>query len=487
MESLQYFGTDGIRGTAGKHPMTKEFAFRLGWSGGNVLGRNRPDPVILIGRDTRISGPGLQKALQAGFESSGVRVINLGIFPTPGVAFVTHASEAVAGVVISASHNPAAENGIKFISHDGMKLGESAELEIEGLLEKAPQFPGNEVELGAVDERLRELYVADLQRNAGISSLKDLRIVLDCSNGANYELAPKILRSFGAEPIVLNDHPNGENINAHAGSEYVRSAPEFFRKIIQENRADLGIAFDGDADRVILFDELGRMVDGDQILAILAAYLHRSDRLLGNALVTTTMANGALGKYAAKHGFKFIETPVGDKHVTEKLMALFSAPEKPEQIGIGGEQSGHIVILDEMHRTGDGLRTALWVLKVMLEKQGQKLSELSADLGKFPQLIASATVAAKPELSSLPAVTLALQRLEQELPGLVRANARYSGTEPKFRLMLETDRRHSAEEIAIKAWQICDLLQRETGTPPGSKVEILNVSDGGLMQRPIQG
>lgn len=485
MASPKYFGTDGIRGTAGKHPMTQDFAFRLGWAAGSVLGEGKTKPLILIGRDTRLSGPWLQQSLQAGLERSGMQVINLGVFPTPGVAYVTHATEAIAGVVISASHNPAAENGIKFISHDGMKLSETTELAIEALLDTAPAAPDGFKELGEASSALRSIYEEDLRLDPGTFMPGNLRIVLDCSNGANYEVAPQILRQLGVEPIVLNHAPDGENINAHAGSEYVRSRPGDFSRIIEEQQADLGIAFDGDADRVILFDERGHMVDGDQILAILADYLHQSGRLLGNALVTTNMANGALSKYAEKNGFAFIETPVGDKYVTEKLMALFAAPKKPGQLGIGGEQSGHIIILDEMHRTGDGLRTALWVLKILLEKPGQKLSELTGKFQKYPQLIASAYVADKPDLKTLPSVAIALKQLEHQLPGLVRMNARYSGTEPKFRLMLETDQRHSPEEIAAKAWQICTLLQKETGTPAGSKVEVLNVSDGGLMQRPI--
>jgi phosphoglucosamine mutase len=484
MASPKYFGTDGIRGTAGKEPMTKDFAFRLGWAAGRVLGQDKPNPVILIGRDTRLSGPWLQEALQAGLESSGIQVLNLGVFPTPGVAFVTHASEAIAGVVISASHNPAAENGIKFISHDGMKLSEATEFAVEALLDSAPATPELMKELGNPDPELRAIYERDLLSDPGALALGDLRILLDCSNGANYELAPQILRQLGADPIVLNDQPDGENINAHAGSEYVRSRPGDFGRIIEEKAVEFGIAFDGDADRVILFDERGHMVDGDQILAILADYFHQTGRLLGNALVTTNMANGALSKYAEEHGFNFVETPVGDKYVTEKLMALFTAPANAAQVGIGGEQSGHIIILDEMHRTGDGLRTALWILKVLLEKPGQKLSELTGKFHKYPQLIASAYVANKPDLKTMPSVAIALKKLDHDLPGLVRMNARYSGTEPKFRLMLETDTRHNAGEIAAKAWQICDLIQKETGTTPGSKVEILNVSDGGLMQRP---
>lgn len=485
MTSPKFFGTDGIRGTAGKEPMTKEFAFRLGWAAGTVLGKDKPNPLILIGRDTRLSGPWLQEALQTGLETSGAQVVNLGVFPTPGVAFVTHASTAIAGVVISASHNPAAENGIKFISHDGMKLSETTELAIEALLDSAPPIPELMQELEKADLALRTLYEQDLLSNPGQLPLGNLRLVLDCSNGANYEVAPRILRQLGAEPIVLNDQPDGENINAHAGSEYVRSRPGDFGRIIEEQKADLGIAFDGDADRVILFDEQGHMVDGDQILAILADYFHQSGKLLGNALVTTTMANGALSKYSEQHNFTFVETLVGDKYVTEKLMTLFELSDKDSQVGIGGEQSGHIIILDEMHRTGDGLRTALWVLKALLEKPGQKLSELTGKFQKYPQLIASAYVANKPELKTLPAVALALKKLEHDLPGLVRMNARYSGTEPKFRLMLETDTRHTPAEIAAKAWKICDLIQKETGTTPGSKVEVLNVSDGGLMQRPI--
>ncbi|MEA4811786.1 MAG: hypothetical protein VB108_04375 [Anaerolineaceae bacterium] len=485
MASPKYFGTDGIRGRAGIHPMTEEFAFKLGWAAGKVLGQDKHSPKILIGRDTRFSGPRLQQALSSGLETSGVKVINLGVFPTPGVAFVTHASDAVAGVIISASHNPAAENGIKFVSHDGMKLGESTELDIESLLESAPLQAQAAFSEKEPDRKLRSSYIRDLLADPDSLMLKGFKIALDCANGANFEVAPHVLGTLGAELLVLNDHPDGENINAHAGSEFVRSRPGDFARIIEENQMDMGIVFDGDADRVILFDERGCLVDGDQILAILADYFHGEGKLMGNALVTTNMANGALGKYAEARGFLFMETPVGDKYVTEKLMALFAELQAESKWGIGGEQSGHVIVLDEMHRTGDGLRTALWVLKALQQRKGQKLSELTGKFHKYPQLIASAAVASKPNLDDIPAVVGMLRQIKEELPGLVRMNARYSGTEPKFRLMLETDTSHTPQEIAAIAWKVCDLIQKETGTPPGAKVEILNVSEGGLMQRPI--
>jgi phosphoglucosamine mutase len=234
---------------------------------------------------------------------------------------------------------------------------------------------------------------------------------------------------------------------------------------------------------VILVDEAGRMVDGDHMLAILAAYFLEKGRLLKETLVTTTMANGALAGYCQKNGIHLIETPVGDKYITEELLRLSRAEAASGKVGLGGEQSGHIILLDETHRTGDGIRTALFMLAVLAEKNWQPLSALTGQIGKFPQLIASCNVASKPELTEIQPLNALLEEVRCELPGLVRMNLRYSGTEPKCRLMLEADARHTPTEVARHAWRVCELIQRETGTPAGAKIEVLNVSDGGLMPR----
>lgn len=482
--ALQYFGTDGIRGTAGVSPMDAVFVRKLGWAASQVL-RSETDqnPVFVVGRDTRASGAWLQNALTAGLVQGGARVLDLGVIPTPGIAFLSRKPGVAAGAVISASHNPASENGIKFIDHEGIKLSEAQEAAIEALLEQAPpEVP--ELDTKAEDaSHLAKEYEQDLLKNVPGLDLGGMTILLDCANGANSFIAPRVLRGLGANLIALNTTPDGVNINDHAGSEFVRSEPHLFAQKIRENQADIGIAFDGDADRVILFDEQGRMVDGDGMLAIAADDLHARGVLLGDALVTTIMANGSLHGFTERRGFSLTETPVGDKYVTEKLLAL-AAQGKPGQVGVGGEQSGHIVLLDQDHHTGDGLRTALFILQVLRRVPGTKLSDLTGQLDKFPQLIASCNVGSKPKLETLPRLSAALENLKHELPGLVRQNARYSGTEPKFRLMLETDTRHTPADVARVAWRICDLIQAETGTPSGAKVEVLNVSDGGLMPRP---
>ncbi|HOE35230.1 MAG: phosphoglucosamine mutase [Chloroflexi bacterium] len=481
MAKPRYFGTDGIRGLAGKEPMTEAFVRSLGAAAARVLGGNkRSAPVFVVGRDTRASGPVLQAALTEGLLASGAEVIDLGILPTPGIGFLTRRLGADAGVVISASHNPAPENGIKFLNAHGMKLGEDVELAIEALLGQAPAGGGGLVKDGA---RWREDYLRDLLESQPDLDLSGKTLLLDCANGASFEVAPELFRRLGARVIALNTHPDGLNINDRAGSEHLRSDPSRFGSEVREYQADLGMAFDGDADRVILVDEAGRMVDGDHMLAILAAYFLEKGRLLKETLVTTTMANGALAGYCQKNGIHLIETPVGDKYITEELLRLSRAEAASGKVGLGGEQSGHIILLDETHRTGDGIRTALFMLAVLAEKNWQPLSALTGQIGKFPQLIASCNVASKPELTEIQPLNALLEEVRCELPGLVRMNLRYSGTEPKCRLMLEADARHTPTEVARHAWRVCELIQRETGTPAGAKIEVLNVSDGGLMPR----
>lgn len=461
--------------------MSEDFVRSLGTAAARVLGGGKHSaPLFLIGRDTRLSGPGLQAALAEGLIASGAQVIDLGVLPTPGIAFLTRKLGADAGVVISASHNPAPENGIKFLNAQGMKLPEEVELAIEALLLPAARSSSAGVKNG---EHLREDYLQDLLDSQSGLDLSGKTLLLDCANGAAFVLAPELFRRLGANVIALNTDPDGLNINEHAGSEHLRADPSVFGGQVREYGADLGMAFDGDADRVILMDECGRMVDGDHMLAILADFFLARGELLGGTLVTTTMANGALASYCTQKGIQLLETPVGDKYITEELLRLNRAEDARSKVGLGGEQSGHIILLDESHRTGDGIRTALFILRVLAERGWRPLSELTGQIGKYPQLIASCNVANKPELTEIPALNALLAEIRQELPGLVRLNLRYSGTEPKCRLMLETDTRHTPAELARHAWRVCELVQRETGTPANAKIEVLNVSDGGLMPR----
>ena len=487
MANNQYFGTDGIRGTAGTPPMTAEFVYRLGVAVGHVLSLETPGPdLFVIGRDTRVSGPLLQDALTRGLLTSGARVMDLGVLPTPGIAWLTRELGATAGAVISASHNPAAENGIKFLNPQGMKLSEDQEAAIEAYLATLPEAELDQPETGLrVDgTKFYDLYLEDLLATQEGLDLSGMKILLDCSNGAAYRVGPELFKGLGAEVIAINTESDGVNINVHAGSEYARSKPEALAALINEHQANLAITFDGDADRVILMDEEGQLIDGDHMLAILADALHKENKLLANTLVTTVMANGSLHQFAAEHQFELIQTPVGDKYVTEVLLGLTTENNAEGKLGLGGEQSGHIILLDELHRTGDGLRTAVFMLRVLLQQDQPSMAALAARIQKYPQMVASCNVANKLDLKTMAPLQSKLDEIKHRLPGLVQLNSRYSGTEPKYRLMIETDTRHNTHELAVICWEVCDLIQRETGTPPGAKIEVLNVSAGGLVPRP---
>lgn len=487
MANNQYFGTDGIRGTAGITPMTAEFVYRLGVAVGHVLSLETPGPdLFVIGRDTRVSGPLLQDALTRGLLTSGARVVDLGILPTPGIAWLTRELGATAGAVISASHNPASENGIKFLNPQGMKLAENQEAAIEAYFLSLPEGDLELVETGLREDGTHyySLYLQDLLATQKGLDLSSLKILLDCSNGAAFRVGPELFKGLGAEVVALNTESDGVNINVHAGSEHARSKPEALAALLNEHQAQLAITFDGDADRVIMMDENGQLIDGDHMLAILADALHQENKLLANTLVTTVMANGSLHQFAAEHQFELIQTPVGDKYVTEVLLGLTAENNAEGKYGLGGEQSGHIILLDEHHRTGDGLRTAVFMLQVLLQQEQPSLASLASHIQKYPQMVASCNVANKLDLKTIAPLQSKLDEIKHRLPGLVQLNSRYSGTEPKYRLMIETDTRHSPHELAVICWEVCDLIQRETGTPPGAKIEVLNVSAGGLVPRP---
>ena len=487
MANNQYFGTDGIRGTAGITPMTAEFVYRLGVAVGYVLSLETPGPdLFVIGRDPRVSGPLLQDALTRGLLTSGARVVDLGILPTPGIAWLTRELGATAGAVISASHNPASENGIKFLNPQGMKLAENQEAAIEAYFLSLPEGDLELVETGLREDGTHyySLYLQDLLATQKGLDLSSLKILLDCSNGAAFRVGPELFKGLGAEVVALNTESDGVNINVHAGSEHARSKPEALAALLNEHQAQLAITFDGDADRVIMMDENGQLIDGDHMLAILADALHQENKLLANTLVTTVMANGSLHQFAAEHQFELIQTPVGDKYVTEVLLGLTAENNAEGKYGLGGEQSGHIILLDEHHRTGDGLRTAVFMLQVLLQQEQPSLASLASHIQKYPQMVASCNVANKLDLKTIAPLQSKLDEIKHRLPGLVQLNSRYSGTEPKYRLMIETDTRHSPHELAIICWEVCDLIQRETGTPPGAKIEVLNVSAGGLVPRP---
>jgi len=485
-QKRKYFGTDGVRGHVGQSPMVPEFATRLGYAAGVVLSQTTAHPTFVIGRDTRGSGQMLQSALTAGLLAGGATVVDLGVITTPGVAFMVGKINATAGVVISASHNPVNENGIKFFNAQARKLSPEIELAIEALLD-AP------MDLSAADARhfgrqidgtdMRELYVEDLVSEHPNLDLSGIKLALDCANGAASWYAPEVFSRLGADVVVINASPTGTNINEQAGSEHVRREPQNLTDLIQAHQANFGIVFDGDADRVIFVDEAGNLVDGDHMLAILADNLKSQGRLLGDTVVSTTMRNGALVNYFADRNIHFIETPVGDKYVMTELQLLMTEESQPEKLGLGGEQSGHIILMDNNHATGDGIRSAIYLIKAFLASGAKTLASLAESINKFPQVIASARVAEKLDLETLSEVQTLKQKIQTDLAGLTRLNLRYSGTEPKVRLMLEADTRHTEAELAQQAFALCEAVQAATGTPEGSFLEVLNVTRGGLVKK----
>jgi phosphoglucosamine mutase len=413
--------------------------------------------------------------------------MDLGVMTTPGVAFMVKKLGADAGVVISASHNPVDENGIKFFNQDALKLELATELEIEALLTSSIDLKDLHADQFGrqVDARpLRELYVSSLVDEHHSLDLKGMRLVLDCANGAASWYAPEVFSRLGADVVVIHASPTGTNINEKAGSEHVRRHPQELSDLIRKYDASFGVVFDGDADRVIFVDEAGNLVDGDHMLAILADYLKSQGKLLANTVVSTTMRNGALVKFFTDREIHFTETPVGDKYIMEELLKLIRADHDLHQLGLGGEQSGHIILMDQHHATGDGLRSAIYMIKAYLANQNDSLAAMTESIHKYPQVIASAYVSEKIDLEQLEPVGKVQKEIKKGLPGLTRLNLRYSGTEPKVRLMLEADNRHSESELAQKAFALCEAVQEATGTPPGSFLEVLNVTSGGLVEKP---
>ncbi len=485
----ELFGTDGVRGTVGKFPLVPEFVVKLGTATGTVMSLGKAVPTILIGRDTRQSGQMLQSALTAGLLASGATVIDLGVMPTPGVAFLVNKLGAQAGVVISASHNPFEQNGIKIINADGSKLPESMEVEIERLAgEASPPAPAQGYGRCLDGSGFRELYLVGLLAEHPELDLSAVTVVLDCANGAASGYAPECFARLGAKTITINAAPTGANINRSAGSEQVRKYPRELFNLMQQHAAQFGIAFDGDADRVVFVDEHGELVDGDHILAILGTYLQDHGKLLGNTIVATNMRNQGLVEFVQQRKINYIETKVGDKYVTEKLAALAKADPTGAFIGLGGEQAGHIILYDPAHNTGDGLRTALWVIKAFAALKVESLSALASCVRKAPQVIASAHVPGKPALEGIEELEQLKKSVSKELPDMQRMELRYSGTEPVFRAMLEGGFSNTEQELADMAWKMCRAVQKSAGlsAPNPDTIEILNVSRGGLLVSHIQ-
>jgi len=442
----RYFGTDGVRGAVNTEPMTAEFALRLGRAAGHVLTKHLSHkPHILIGKDTRLSGYMIESALCAGLTAQGMNVLLVGPVPTPAVAYLTRSLRADAGVVLSASHNPAGDNGIKFFAADGFKLPDSVELEIEAVLDDLPPLPpaleiGKAVRVDDARGRYIEFLKSSLPRGVRFDGLK---VVVDSANGAAYDVAPSLFKEMGCEVISMFDQPDGYNINQQCGSTY----PEAMCQKVIETGADVGFALDGDADRLIACNAQGQLVDGDKVIAILADHLLQQGKLKGQAVVTTLMSNMGLGKFLEQRGVQMLRANVGDRYVLEMM--------REKGCNLGGEQSGHMILLDS-NTTGDGLMTALQLLCAMQEK-AQPLSELAKDLTLYPQKLWNIVMEKKVDVLSDASVQALIQRAEQSLGATGRINVRASGTEPKLRVMLEAESEalmldignHLVEELTV--------------------------------------
>ena len=431
---MSYFGTDGIRGKFGQMPITPEFALKLGFAAGKVLKRNSPKnkPIVVMGKDTRLSGYILEAALQAGLNAAGVYVHLLGPLPTPAIAHLTRALHAHAGIVISASHNPYFDNGIKFFSGEGKKLPDALQNEINQELEKDLVIDdtanlGKSVRVKDANGRYIEFCKSTFPYHFDLSNLT---IVVDCANGAAYSVGPSVFRELGAKVIPLFNEPDGLNINENCGSTH----PEFLQKAVVDHQADLGIAFDGDADRVVMVDKNGQLVDGDHILYILATQAKNKPA----GIVGTVMSNMALELALQKADVGFVRAKVGDRYVLQAL----------EENGwvTGGEPSGHILTLDKS-TTGDAIIAALQVLTVMVE-QAKALHELVADFELFPQVLINVRLQQMIEPYSIPALVEEFEKAEQQLKGRGRILIRKSGTEPVIRVMVEGDQQQEVDAIA---------------------------------------
>ncbi len=491
MEKL--FGTDGIRGTVGEWPLTPDFFLKLGQVAGQIFNQdptgqekeNRRERTIIIGRDTRRSGAMLQAALTAGLLASGIHVMDAGVIPTPGIAWLVKYLGLEAGAVISASHNPLAQNGIKFFGRDGRKLEEGMEADIERqvLIPKEPgaKHPSIGRQIGRLMDGgfTHEFYIQGLVSEHHGMSLDSLKIIVDCANGAASTFAPEVFGRFGAKVVAIHASPTGLNINLNAGSEHVRRWVGEMGVLIRQYQADFGLAFDGDADRVVFVDDEGRLIDGDFILGMLGRYLDGKEKLLNRSVVTTSMRNSGLKKFFENLGIRLYETPVGDKYVVEKLYELLNSEGEAHAIGLGGEQSGHIVLVDDKHATGDGMRTALFVMRAYLESGAEKMSLFAETVGKTPQIIASAFVGRGPRFDKKELEGMREEILNEE-HGIIELNLRYSGTEPLFRMMVESDGDLGVQDLAKLAERVCRKIQKTAGCE-GEEIDILDCTHGGVI------
>jgi phosphoglucosamine mutase len=443
----QLFGTDGIRGVAGEYPLDPATVYAFGVALGRDLAARQNKPEILIGADTRESGTWIAELVAGGLESCGASVRYAGVITTPGVAYLTRTGAFQAGVMISASHNPYRDNGIKVFGHSGFKLPDGEEHEIEQeIFRILEEGLGRQPATLTVDETLDRQYLDFLESTSSVR-LEGLKIVVDCGNGASYRLAPELFRRLGAEVVAICTEPDGRNINLDCGALHL----ERLQNEVLAHGADFGAAFDGDADRAIFVARSGNVKDGDAVLLALGRALKNAGRLKGKVVVSTVMANLGLENALQREGIRMVRTPVGDKYVLEEMERLGAV--------LGGEQSGH-VIFREYATTGDGLLTALRVFETA-RRAGVGLDELTADLHVFPQKLVNVRVREKKALTDVPAVAREISRIEKEFAGTGRVLVRFSGTEPLARVMIEGP---DMEQVERACATIADAIRREMGS-----------------------
>ncbi|USE39594.1 phosphoglucosamine mutase [Endozoicomonas sp. SCSIO W0465] len=440
----KYFGTDGVRGKVGEFPITPDFVLKLGWAAGRVLAEEGEGKVI-IGKDTRISGYMFESALEAGLSAAGIDVVLTGPMPTPAIAYLTRTFNGQAGIVISASHNPFYDNGIKFFAGDGTKLSDDVEQKIEALLESEIDVVDSQ-SLGKVT-RMNDAAGRYIEYCKGSTSqqldLRGMKMVIDAGHGATYQVGPAVFCELGAEVITMGTHPDGVNINENAGS----TNPEGMAARVRETGADLGIAFDGDGDRVIMVDDQGEIVDGDQLLFIIAMDRH-SRGILNGGVVGTLMTNLGMEKALEAAGIPFARAKVGDRYVNELLIA--------NDWQLGGESSGHIICRDAS-TTGDGIVSALKVLKAM-QTAGQSLSEMVGAITLYPQVMINVRVQNKRDTDGIPGIVDAVKKAEREMAGKGRVLLRPSGTEPVIRVMVEGE---DGAQVKAQAEQLAKVVEQE--------------------------
>jgi phosphoglucosamine mutase len=448
------FGTDGIRGKANRWPLTAPFLLKVGQVVAQVIGdESDARPQVVIGRDPRRSGAMLESALAAGLMSQGVDVMRTGVIPTPGVAYLTRTHQAQLGIVISASHNPYDHNGIKIFGADGFKIPDEIEMEIERLLlDTEAEFGGADAtRLGWSNwaDDWRQDYVDHLVAAWGDERmLQGRRVVLDCANGATSEIAPQVFRRLGFDVVAMENEPDGVNINVNY--EYIH--PYKLREAVLQHEALAGIAFDGDGDRVMLVDEQGGFVNGDAILAILARHMKKRGLLTNGTVVSTPMSNWGLKASLEAVAIRLEETSVGDRFVLQRMIE--------ENYALGGEQSGHILILGDGQTTGDGIFTALAVLKVVADQDDASLAALASCIREFPETLLSIEVPRKPPLQMVPEIQEALERLHASLGNNIDVTLRYSGTESKLRLKIRAGEEHDQATLEQEAEAFMDVARR---------------------------